>query len=189
MTNNSFNRRDFSVRLATLISGAGLAGLALPSPIHSQTGSLATGPEVSHSSEAIHQEVTFNVPRKRVYEALTETAQFDKVVKLSMAVASGMKLGTKPTQISLEVGGAFSLFGGYISGRHLDLVPGERIVQAWRAGSWPAGDYSIASFKLSDLGADTKLIFDHMGFPNGEAAHLLEGWNGNYWEPLKKVLA
>jgi activator of HSP90 ATPase len=188
MTSTNFTRRDFSVRMATLFSGLGIAGFALPSPVGAQTGSMYGGTEVSHSSEAIHQEVSFKASRKRVYEALTDTAQFDKAVKLSMAVRSGMKLGNKPTDISKEVGGAFALFGGYITGRHIELVPGERIVQAWRPGHWDPGVYSIARFELKEDGADTKLIFDHTGFPKGEGATLLEGWNGNYWEPVKKVL-
>jgi hypothetical protein len=36
-----------------------------------------------------------------------------------------MHLGDKPTEISREVGGAFTLFGGYIIGRHVELVPNE----------------------------------------------------------------
>jgi activator of HSP90 ATPase len=44
---------------------------------------------------------------------------------------SSISLEKAPTQISREVGGAFSLFGGIIVGRHIELVPNERIVQAW----------------------------------------------------------
>jgi activator of HSP90 ATPase len=58
--------------------------------------------------------------------------------------------GGKPTEISREAGGTFALFGGYITGRHVELVPNERIVQAWRAGGWDPGVYSIAKFELGD---------------------------------------
>ena len=145
--------------------------------------------DISHSCEIIHQEVIFKASRKRVYEALTDAKQFDKVVKLSAAMQSGMITRNKPAEISREAGGAFSLFGGYIVGRQIELMPGERIVQAWRAGSWNSGIYSIAKFELTEQGAGTKLVFDHTGFPNGEGPHLVEGWNGNYWEPLAKSLA
>jgi activator of HSP90 ATPase len=144
--------------------------------------------EISHSAEAIHHEVVFKASRKRVYDALTDTQQFDKVTKLSAAAQSGMALGSKATNISREAGGAFSLFGGYIVGRQLELAPSERIVQAWRAGSWDPGNYSIAKFELTEQGADTKLIFDHTGFSQGQAQHLAEGWKTNYWEPLAKFL-
>jgi activator of HSP90 ATPase len=82
----------------------------------------------------------------------------------------------------------FKLFGGYISGRHLELLPGERIVQAWRTGSWKPGEYSIVRFELREHGPGTKIIFDHLGFPQGQAEHLASGWKGNYWEPLQKYL-
>ena len=149
-----------------------------------------TEEEVSHSAESIHQETVFNASPKRVYDALTRTQQFDRVVKLSAAMNSGMKqkLGAAPTTISPVAGGAFSLFGGYVTGRQIELVPNHRIVQAWRAGSWAPGIYSIARFELAPQGSGTKLIFDHTGFPPGEAQHLAEGWKGNYWEPLAKLL-
>ena len=145
--------------------------------------------EITHANEAIHQEVAFSASRKRIYEALMDAKQFDGVVKLSAAAQSGMIPPGKPSEINHEAGGAFSLFGGYITGRHIELLPNERIVQAWRAGSWDPGIYSIAKFALTEQGSDTKLVFDHTGFPQGEAQHLAEGWKGNYWEPLAKVLA
>jgi activator of HSP90 ATPase len=145
--------------------------------------------EISHSAEAIHHEVVFKASRKRVYDALTDTQQFDKVTKLSAAAQSGMAPGSKATNISREAGGAFSLFGGYIVGRQLELAPGERIVQAWRVGSWDPANYSIAKFELTEQGSDTRLVFDHTGFPQGQAEHLAGGWKANYWEPLAKFLS
>jgi len=145
--------------------------------------------EISHSAEAIHLETVFKASRKRVYEALTDAKQFHKVTQLSAAVQSGMAPGTAPTEIANAPGGAFSFFGGYISGRNIELVPNQRIVQAWRAGSWPPGIYSIAKFDFVEQGSDAKLVFDHTGFPKGEAEHLVEGWKTNYWQPLSKFLA
>jgi hypothetical protein len=42
----------------------------------------------------------------------------------------------KPTAISPHVGGTFALFGGYIVGRHIELVPNELIA---RLGALAAG--------------------------------------------------
>jgi activator of HSP90 ATPase len=144
--------------------------------------------EISHTAESIHQEVVFKAIRKRVYEALTDAQQFDKVIQLS-GVIQAMHLGDKPAEISREVGGAFALFGGYITGRHVELVPNERIVQAWRTGGWAPGVYSIAKFELVEQGSGTKIVFDHTGFPKGEAEVLASGWKAHYWEPLGKLLA
>ena len=144
---------------------------------------------ISRAEEAIHQEPVFKANRKRVYEALTDASQFAKVVELSAAMKSGgMKTGAAPVTISREAGGAFAAFGGYVSGRQIELVANERIVQVWRAGSWDPGSYSIAKFVLVEQGAETKIKFDHTGFPKGQAEHLAEGWRINYWEPLAKYL-
>ena len=161
-------------------------------------GGLAFGPGkiwavadegIFHNADATHQEPVFTANRKRVYEALTNPTQFHKVTLLSGAMRSGMAPSAKPTEISSEVGGAFQLFGGYLTGRHLDFLPNERIVQAWRAGSWGPGLYSIARFQLIEEGTGTRIIFDHTGFPAGTAQHLADGWKENYWQPLEKFLA
>jgi hypothetical protein len=39
-----------------------------------------------------------------------------------------------------------------------------------------------------ELGAGCKIVFDHAGFPKGEAESLASGWKAHYWEPLAKVL-
>jgi activator of HSP90 ATPase len=161
-----------------------LGGLAL-GPTKAWAG---TDDGISRTAESIHQEPVFTASRKRVYEALTDAKQFDKVIQLS-GVMQAMHLGDKPAEISREVGGAFALFGGYITGRHVELVPSERIVQAWRTGRWAPGVYSIAKFELVEQGSGTKIVFDHTGFPQGEAEVLASGWKAHYWEPLEKLLA
>jgi len=164
--------------------GMAIGGVALGS----RRSWAAAEEEISHAAEAIHQEPVFKASRKRVYEALTDAKQFEKVVQLSAAMKSGMPPGAKPAEISREAGGAFALFGGYVSGRQLELVPNERIVEAWRAGSWDAGIYSIARFELVEQGTGTKIVFDHTGFPKGDGEHLAEGWKINYWQPMEKFL-
>jgi activator of HSP90 ATPase len=184
-----FTRRDFSAGLAAVVSGLGVAGTTLGASSSLWAGQGAGNEEVTHMAEAIHQEMIFKASRKRVYEALTEAKEFDKVVQQSEAVRTGMVKRPAPAAISVELGGAFAFFGGFIVGRQLELQPNERIVQAWRVSYWNPGIYSIARFELAEQGMGTKLVFDHTGFPAGDGQHLLEGWNGNYWEPLGKYLA
>jgi len=145
--------------------------------------------EISHTAESIHQEAVFKANRKRVYEALTDTKQFDKIIRLSPEMQAGKSFGTTPTAISREVGGTFSIFGGHIIGRQIELVPDQRIVQAWRVVDWNPGVYSIAKFELLEQGSGTKLVFDHTGFPKGDAEHLAEGWKSHYWDSIDKFLA
>ena len=128
-------------------------------------------------SSTIHQEIIFKASPKQVYDALIDANQFRTVT------------GGAPTEINAEAGGAFSLFGGMINGRNIELIPNKRIVQAWRAGNWTEGTYSIAKFEIKEQGEETLIIFDHVGFPEGQDEHLAGGWNDNYWGPLEKYLA
>jgi activator of HSP90 ATPase len=179
MLGNAATRRQMIVGAAVA-----LGGLA----VGSSCGWAGAEEEISRTAESIHQEAVFKANRKRVYEALIDAKQFDKVIQLS-GVMKSMPPGGKPTEISREEGGAFTLFGGYITGRHVELAPNERIVQAWRTGGWAPGVYSIAKFELVQQGSGTKIVFDHTGFPKGEAEHLSAGWKAHYWEPLEKLLA
>jgi activator of HSP90 ATPase len=184
MTTTVFGRRDFFLRLTAIFSVLG-ARTAIGAGRIPRAALLADDYGISHTADAIHQEVVFRASRKRIYDALTDTRQFDRIIQLSKA---GMSYGKKPTDISRQVGGAFSLFGGYIVGRHIELAPNERVVQAWREISWKPGIYSLVKFELVEQGANTKLIFDHTGFPAGSVDHLAIGWYENYWDPLKKYL-
>ena len=129
----------------------------------------------SDKSITIHQEIELSASPQKLYEALLDSKQFTEF--------SG-----RPAEINREVGGAFSLFKGHIIGRNVELVPDERIVQAWRVVTWPEGAYSIVRFELKPQGSGTHLVFDHIGFPEGLRDHLAEGWEENYWSLLKKYL-
>src|SRR5271166_5544190 len=174
LTAGQNTRRQMMAVTAAAFSGVALASHA--------AWAVAIDDGISHTAEAIHQEPVFKASRKRVYQALTDASQFDHVVKMSEAAQSMKSLGDKPAEISREPGGAFALFGGYVTGRQIELIPDQRIVQAWRSGIWGSGVYSIARFELVEQGSGTKIIFDHRGFPDGTAQHLTEGWKGNYWE-------
>jgi activator of HSP90 ATPase len=123
----------------------------------------------------IHHELAFSAPPSRVYQTLVDTKKF--------AEATGAPASGDATE-----GAAFSAFGGHITGRQVELVPDKRVVQAWRAKTWPEGVFSIVRFELKGEGAGTKLVFDHDGFPEDMKEHLSQGWHANYWEKLTKNL-
>jgi activator of HSP90 ATPase len=166
---------------------AGVVGAFSALLTSSTRGGAETEDGISHTADSIHQEPVFTASPMRVYEALTDAKQFTRIVQLSGALEA-MHLPDKPAEISREAGGAFALYGGYITGRHVELVPDVRVVQAWRAGDWPPGVYSIAKFELVKQGSGSKIVFDHTGFPKGEAESLASGWKTHYWEPLARVL-
>ena len=81
------------------------------------------------------------------------------------------------------------MFGGLIVGRNIEIVPSQRVVQAWRPTHWEPGVYSIVKFDMRPSGDSTTVVLDHTGFPEGEFDHLEFGWHAHYWEPLKKFFA
>jgi activator of HSP90 ATPase len=183
------SRRQWVAGAAAALAGFSVSARGLGSAHESAapTSRVAdTSNGVTRTAEAIHQETTYKASPQRVYEALTDAAQFQKV-ELASGAMKPEELNAAPAKISTEAGGAFSLFGGYITGRQIDLVPAKRIVQAWRAGNWPAGWFSIAHFELVADGAGTKIVFDHLGFPAGAADSLATGWQAHYWDGLTKV--
>ena len=181
MISELFTRREFATGLVVLLPGLSLAenvyGFTVIPPRES-----AAAQEISHTAESIHQEVVFQASPQRVYHALTDPKQFTKVTSFSPVMKA------PPAEISGEVGGAFTCFGGHIVGRQVELVPNQRIVQAWRVVTWDPGVYSIAKFEFNEQGSTTRLVFDHTGFPTGKAEHLADGWKANYWEPVRKYL-
>lgn len=124
---------------------------------------------------AINQTVTIKTSPEKIYNALTSAEVFSEVTGAPAEIAEGE-------------GGAFSCFGGQVVGRHLELHPNKRIVQAWRAGPWPEGTYSIVKFEIGASGASTTINMEHTGFPEGGDEHLESGWHKMYWEPLKAYL-
>jgi activator of HSP90 ATPase len=124
----------------------------------------------------IHQEVSFSAAPSRVYQVLVDPKRF---AEITGAPASG----------DSSEGAAFSAFGGHITGRHVELVRDQRVVQAWRAKTWPEGVYSIVRFELRPEGAGTRLVFDHEGFPEETREALSQGWQANYWDNITKAVS
>ncbi len=135
----------------------------------------APGTPANQTRTSLHQEIELKAGPQRIYEILLDSKQF--------AAFTGM-----PANIDSAVGGAFSMFGGMIVGRNVELIANQRIVQAWRPTHWDPGVYSVVKFELKPQGSGTLLILDHTGFPEGEYDSLFKGWGLRYWDPLKKYL-
>src|SRR5262252_6396559 len=125
-------------------------------------------PRADKTRTSLHQEVNFNATPARIYEILLDSKQF--------SAFSG-----DSAQISPEAGGSFSMFGGRIIGRNIELIPNQRIVQAWREAIWPPGVYSLVKFEFKEQGSRTRVILDHTGFAEGDFVHLNPGWKLRYW--------
>jgi activator of HSP90 ATPase len=136
--------------------------------------------DANKTRTSLHQEIEYKALPQRIYETILSSTDF--------TAFSGY-----PAEIDPKVGGAFSMFGGLVVGRNVELIPNQRIVQAWRLSKeFPDGIYSLAKFELKTEkpeGSGTRIILDHTGFPEGHFDHLDLGWYSHYWDPLRKFLA
>ena len=88
-------------------------------------------------------------------------------------------------EVSDKVGESFTAWDGYISGKNIELLPGKRIVQAWRTVEFsedePDSQLEI-NFETHDAG--TLITIRHNNLPlHGEQYE--QGWVDNYFEPMK----
>ena len=86
-----------------------------------------------------------------------------------------------------KIGGEFTAWDGYISGRNLELVKGKKIVQEWSTTDWPdkfPPSRLELTFKEAKGGTEISMI--HSNVPVEQADDLAEGWNEYYWKPLKE---
>jgi uncharacterized protein YndB with AHSA1/START domain len=87
--------------------------------------------------------------------------------------------------MSEEVGAEVSAWDGYIVGRNLELIPGERIVQAWRTSEFGEEHAdSIVTVVLQAIGDGTLLTLEHRNVPDEQRSYEEGGWQSNYFEPM-----
>lgn len=124
--------------------------------------------------KTIKQKVRFRLPPNEVYRWLANGAKH--------TVLTGRK-----ASISTQIGGKFAVFGRDISGINVDLVPGKRIVQAWRNRHFPAGVYSMAAIVLTPTPTGgTELVLTHRGVPKELIPAVENHWRQHYWEKLRQ---
>lgn len=99
--------------------------------------------------------------------------------------AHGAMTGSK-AKASAKVGAKFSAWDGYIEGTNLELVPGERIVQSWRASEFSPSDAdSRIAISLNAVAGGTRLTLLHTRVPEGLNDYP-KGWREFYFEPMKR---
>ncbi len=126
----------------------------------------------------IKQTASFNASPQEVYELLMDAKKH--------ALVTGSKV-----KISNKEKGPFVTFDGYCHGFNVELIPGEKIVQAWHFAEdgWPDDHFSICTFEFKKAGKGTKLNFKQVGVPKHKIDALNDGWRDFYWKPMKDYLA
>ncbi len=166
--------RRSAIPTIAMAVGAFAATCAIRGSAQQSVNEIPSTPANAHRT-SLHQEVELKATAQRIYEILLDPKQFAAFTSL-------------PAEIDAKAGGIFSMFGGLIGGRNIELVPDQRIVQAWRPAHWDAGVYSIVRFDLKTKGSATAILLDHTGFPETHYDSLYAGWKSRYWDPMKKYL-
>jgi activator of HSP90 ATPase len=90
-------------------------------------------------------------------------------------------------KVSARIGGRFTAWDKYISGKNLELVEGKKIVQEWKTSEWPEGyEPSILKISLRKKGGGTQLSMIQSRVPASQLDQYDKGWYESYWEPLKQ---
>lgn len=125
-------------------------------------------------TRTIEQTVFIPAPPREVYEALLDPEEH---AEFTGAEATGDPV----------VGGELTAYDGYISGRILELVEGEKIVESWSTTEWPEGaPPSRLELTLRPKDGGTELTMVHSEVPAEQAESYRQGWIDHYWEPLQR---
>lgn len=88
--------------------------------------------------------------------------------------------------IEPRVGGAFTAWDGYVTGRTMALEPGRRIVQSWRTTDFEPddADSEIEVLFDADGAGGTRLTLRHSKIPAGQGDRYAQGWREFYFDPM-----
>lgn len=84
-----------------------------------------------------------------------------------------------------DVGAEVTAWDNYITGRNVELVPGERIVQTWRTSEFDdEHEDSLITLTLEPVDDGTLLTLEHSNVPEAHKSYEEGGWQENYFEPM-----
>lgn len=86
-----------------------------------------------------------------------------------------------------RVGGKFTAWDGYITGKTLQLKSGKKIVQEWRTSEFPS-EYPASRLELNFKAkkGGTEIVMIHSRVPASQTASYRGGWVSSYWDPLRE---
>ena len=81
-------------------------------------------------------------------------------------------------EIDAPEGGEFYLWDGAITGRFIEMVPFEKIVQEWYFGE--QDQQSIVTIKLHEHKKGTSFEVNHINIPDEAYEEIVSGWEDEY---------
>lgn len=121
----------------------------------------------------ITQEIVVSASPDEIYNAFVDAKKH--------AAFTGSKATSNPV-----IGGEFTAWDGYITGKYLELQKDHRIVQEWITSEWPPG-YPPSKLELTfqEVKGGTEITMKHSDVPAEQAEDYRKGWIDNYWDLLK----
>jgi len=90
-------------------------------------------------------------------------------------------------RMSDKTGAEVSAWDGYITGRNVELVPSERIVQSWRTTNFTdEHEDSLITVTLEKVEEGTLLTLRHTNVPEAQTSYEQGGWQQHYFDPMKE---
>ena len=126
---------------------------------------------------SLSDSITFNCPAPELYHCLTDPG---RVLAWSRSPSSALP------QIILP-GAPFSLFGGNIVGKFLELKPPHALTLEWRLKNWTAASKVQISI-AEESSSSCRVELEHQGVPEGEVERIRENWHNYYWTPIKRMI-
>ena len=111
----------------------------------------------------------------------------EKVFRAWLSSEGHSAMTGSAARVEPRVGGAFTAWDGYISGRTAALKPYSRILQDWRTTEFPddCADSQI-EILLEAVEGGTQLTLTHRNIPAGQAESYKSGWDESYFQPMKE---
>lgn len=83
-----------------------------------------------------------------------------------------------PAIMQEEPGSEFSLWEGDITGKNLEFIENEKVVQEWYFGD--QNDKSIVTISIKPIKDESEVTVEHNNIPDEEFAGIAEGWREYY---------
>ncbi|MDP2720701.1 MAG: SRPBCC domain-containing protein [bacterium] len=121
----------------------------------------------------IKQSYSIKASIERVWKALVDPGEIEG-------------WGAAPAKMDDGVGTQFSLWGGDIYGKNIEVEAPTKLKQEWYGGKWPKP--SLVTFTLTREKARTRLDLIHEDVPDKEASEFDDGWKRYYCGSIKEYL-
>jgi activator of HSP90 ATPase len=128
--------------------------------------------------------------KTRFTVSTTLPAKPEAVFRAWLSTKGHSAMTGSPATVEPRVGGKFSAWDGYITGKTLELTPYSRIVQAWRTTEFSKDDPdSRIEVVIEAAKGGSKLTLNHSNLPQGQAESYESGWEESYFAPMREYFS